>query len=124
MQHSSLFHGNNVDFAGTLLKDVMTDRWILSNTTGHYQTRASKISSCLRALITNGIPIDALDLEYWILMNRDNSHKRNLREKITRKGCKTSLSKTHRKRFLSSRNSRLKGVNEFNLGLFVYEIVS
>ncbi len=75
MQHSSLFHGNNVDFAGTLLKDVMTDRWILSNTTGHYQTRASKISSCLRALIANGIPIDALDLEYWILMDRDNPHK-------------------------------------------------
>ena len=70
INHSSLSFGNNVDFAGSLVN--RDGRWVLNNTTGHYGTRPSKISACLKAFAENNISIANLDLEHWILT--DSSH--------------------------------------------------
>jgi hypothetical protein len=67
VNHSSLCYGKNVTFAGSLVK--RGDRWVLNNTTGHYGTRASKISAGLEAFIRNNISIDNLDVEHWILID-------------------------------------------------------
>jgi hypothetical protein len=67
VNHSSLCYGRSVTFAGSLVK--REDRWVLNNMTGHYGTRASKLSAALAAFIRNNISIDNLDIEHWILID-------------------------------------------------------
>ncbi len=70
INHSSVSRGSNVDFAGTLKKDDEDETmWILTNTSGHYQTRASRMSVCLEAFIKNDIPIQDLYVQHWILID-------------------------------------------------------
>lgn len=68
ISHSSLCHGQQVSFAGSIVYDHKLG-WILNTTSGHYMTRVYQIKALLLALRDYGMDLAQFTIELWIPNN-------------------------------------------------------
>ncbi len=68
INHSSLSHGRQVCFAGSIVQ-ASSNSWIIENTSGHYITRAFQIKALLNALKERGMDLSKLMVKLWISNN-------------------------------------------------------
>jgi len=67
VSHSSLCHGHQVSFAGSIVRDK--NGWILDTTSGHYLTRVYQIKAFLIALKDEGMDLSKFTVKLWIPNN-------------------------------------------------------
>jgi hypothetical protein len=68
VSHSSLCHGRQVSFAGSIVRDK-NNTWTLDTTSGHYITRAYQIKALLNALRDYGMDLSKFIVKLWIPNN-------------------------------------------------------